>query len=57
MWVNRNTFVFNPAGGDPPKCELYPDDTTMAVYACQARPAPNVSRMSREDTDKRVVLC
>jgi hypothetical protein len=34
VWVNQNSFVFSPTNAAP-KCQLSPDDTTMAVYACQ----------------------
>jgi len=35
VWLNRNSFIFNPSHSDSPPCQLYGDDSSMAVYACQ----------------------
>jgi hypothetical protein len=34
VWVNQNSFVFSPTNGSP-KCDMFPDSSAMAVYACQ----------------------
>ncbi|EKX44631.1 hypothetical protein GUITHDRAFT_152929 [Guillardia theta CCMP2712] len=34
VWANQNSFVFSPVNGRP-QCQMYGDNTVMAVYACQ----------------------
>ena len=35
VWLNRNSFIYNPSRDANPPCQLYGDDSSMAVYACE----------------------
>jgi len=35
VWLNRNSFLFNPSHDASPPCQLFGDASSMAVYACQ----------------------
>ena len=35
VWLNRNSFIYNPSRDANPPCRLFGDATSTAVYACE----------------------
>eukprot|EP00802_Teleaulax_amphioxeia_P009182 Tamp_09198.p1 GENE.Tamp_09198~~Tamp_09198.p1 ORF type:complete len:396 (+),score=94.50 Tamp_09198:1-1188(+) len=35
VWLNRNSFIYDPSRDGNPPCQLFGDSSSMAVYACQ----------------------
>jgi len=35
VWVNRNSFIYDPLRDGNPPCQLFGDSSSIAVYACQ----------------------
>ena len=35
VWLNRNSFIYDPLRDGNPPCQLFGDASTIAVYACE----------------------